>query len=1011
MKKELKISISILLVFFTSWATAAKFTDSGQKLVGLSQPSFSWGDYDSDGDFDVAICGRNSNGPQTIIYRNDNGILVPDTKQQIIGISYGKIGWTDYDSDGDLDLSLAGYDSSVTPISKIYTNVNGTLTEDPEQHPTIRYGSIDWGDSDKDGKQDIYVHAGHDSNWKPYTKVFKKKEDGSIEEIKQDLISIYYGSVAWGDYTGDGKLDLVVTGWTPEGGVIKIYKDINGTLVEDKLQKVEPVFHSSAVWGDYDLDGDVDLFIAGQGTNTVITKVYRNDNGILVEDTSQELPGVSFSCLSLCDYDKDGDIDLLLGGALQDKTPITKLFLNDAADTLSIDHIEILLDGKVFKSGTFTTDDILNLSAKGYDEKNNPRRDVEVTWQLNNFIGNINKQKGKDISLDLTKIGTATLTAYDQQGHTATVMLEIKPGTLATLQIEGEIKEIPIGTLTVTPDMNLVFYARGYDRDNNLRGEEIVNWSIIGDIGALSTTTGTCVTFKPGKVGVGKIKIDDENGHVDLTGTITVKPGVIFLLKIEDAKGKEIPNIIVSADEDAYYLYARGYDCAENYTGPAEVEWSIIGGIGTLSISKGTMTVFDPTTPGSGTIKIKEPTSGLTSSTGLITVQIGNPDHLTIVDRDNISIDSLTLTADDKLELFAKIFDKHNNKIGLIEVNWKLIGNIGNLSTTTGTSVVLDLVTVGTGAVVAQGTFLSDTTGIITVVPGKLHHFVFNPIEDQIVELPFGITVTAKDQDGNTVTNYNGTSNTFIDTTNTLNYDKQPNFIAGVLNNYQVTIFKACGSVTITTRNIEGKEGKSNKFAVLGGNIYGEVKDELGNRLANILIEAYLTFKNGTPTLKGTATTLPDGSYLIAGLPPGTYEVKVIPPKGYQAPEPQRVDVEVVVSKGKLLLRTSTGINFVLVILQHPIEEVFAYPNPIYYPSSPKVYFKNLDGRNGVIKIFNIAGELVKKISFSNVGSGWTVPWDVTNEDNRTVASGIYIYLIIDTSTGEKKTGKIGVIK
>lgn len=1006
MQKGLKISISLFLVFWTSLATAAKFTDSGQELVGLSQPSFSWGDYDLDGDLDLAVCGRKSDGPQTIIYRNDKGILAEDTRQQIIGISYGKIGWTDYDSDGDLDLSLAGYDSSVSPTSKIYTNVHGTLTVDPEQHPAINYGSIDWADSNNDGKQDIYAHAGHDSNWKPFTKMFKKKEDGTTEEIKQNLISIYYGSVAWGDYTGDGKLDLLVTGWTPEGGVIKVYKNVDGTLVEDPKQKIEPVFHSSAGWGDYDLDGDVDLFIAGQGTGTVITKVYRNDNGILVEDTSQDLPGVSFSALSVCDYDLDGDLDLLLAGALADKTPITKLYLNDAAIPVPIHHIEILLEGKIFKGGTFTTDNTLNLSAKAYDEKDNPIKDITVTWQLDEFVGNITSQKDKGISLDLTKVGTATLIAYDYQGHTATAMLDVRVGTLATLQIEGEIPQIPIGSLTITPDMNLVFYSRGYDANENLRGEEIANWSMIGDIGVLSTTTGTSVIFKPGKTGVGKINIDDGKGHSDLTGTITVKPGITSGLKIEDAKGEEIHSLTISADEDAYCLYARGYDWVGNYTGQVEVEWSITGEIGALSISKGTMTVFDPIR-GSGTIKANA--SGLTASTGLITVMVGKPDHLIIVDKDDNPIGSITLTADDKLELFAKIFDKQDNEISLIEANWQLMGNIGNLSTTTGTSVILDLVIVGTGAVAAEASLLSNATGVITVLHGKLHHFAFNPIDAQIVEVPFGITVTAKDEDGNTITNYNGTSNTFVDTTNTLDYGKQANFIEGVLNNHQVTIFKAYGSVTIATHNI--KEGESNRFAVLGGNLYGEVTEKnSGNKLAKILIEAYLTFEKGTSTLKGSTTTLPDGSYLITGLPPGIYEVRVIPPAGYsaenspQTTEMRVVEIEYKGSKKAMALKIDRAINFVLRIQKFPLNEVIAYPNPVSPPTEMR--FKGLQGRSGVIKIFNIAGELVKKIPFNG-----DVHWDVTNEDNRTVASGIYIYLIIDNDTGEKKTGKLGVIK
>lgn len=1010
MQKELKICINLCLVFLTSVACAAKFTDSGQQLVGLTQPSFSWGDYDKDEDLDLAVCGRNVDGPQTFIYRNDNGILVHDTKQQIIGVSYGKIGWTDYDSDGDLDLSLAGYDSSVNPTSKIYTNVNGTLTVDPEQHPPIRYGSIDWADSDNDGKQDIYAHAGHDSNWKPYTKVFKRKEDGTTEEIEQNLISMYYGSVAWGDYTGDGKLDLLVTGWTPEGGIIKLYKDVNGTLIEDNNQNIEPVFHSSCVWGDYDLDGDVDLFIAGQGTNSVITKVYRNDNGILVEDTSQQLPGVSFACLSLCDYDRDRDLDLILAGALADKTPITKLYLNDAAIPLPIHHIEILLEGKVFKGGTFTTDNLLNLSAKGYTEKEDLIGDVIVNWEINPKLGTFSTNKGTTTLLELIRIGSATLIAYDTQGHTATAMLNIIVGTLSELKIE-DVAGNEIGTLTLTSDNELILYARGYDDKGNKRGEEIVTWSIIGNIGSLSTTYGTTTIFYPGKgaVGTGWIKIEDGKGHSDLTGTITALPGITYVLKIEDTLGKEVKDFTTTTDEN-HTLFSYGYDRWGNPTGPVEVNWSITGNIGTLSTTKGTMTIFTPMIKdGKGTITIVDTSSGLTDSTGLITVLVGKVDHLFIVDKANNQIGNITLTADDILELFAKTFDKYDNGIGLIEVNWKLIGNIGNLSTTTGTTVILDLTKVGTGCIIAEGS-LSDSTGIITVLHGKLHHFVFNTIEDQIVELPFGITVTAKDEDGNTITDYYGTSNTFIDTTGTLDYGKEVKFIQGVLNNHQVTIFKACGSVTIVSRDISQKEGKSNKFAVLGGSISGNISDELGNKLANILIEAYLKLENGTPTLKGSTTTLPDGSYLIAGLPPGVYEVRVIPPKGYQIPQPQIVNVNVSITKGKRLIMAMGGVNFILRLA--PAENLvnaFVSPNPcVITKHGQKMTFKRLT-KNCTIKIFTIAGELVRTNKKEDDND--YKDWDLRNDDGEIVASGIYIYLIRDTDTGETKTGKLGVIK
>ncbi|MFH1897504.1 MAG: right-handed parallel beta-helix repeat-containing protein [Candidatus Desantisbacteria bacterium] len=78
----------------------------------------------------------------------------------------------------------------------------------------------------------------------------------------------------------------------------------------------------------------------------------------------------------------------------------------------------------------------------------------------------------------------------------------------------------------------------------------------------------------------------------------------------------------------------------------------------------------------------------------------------------------------------------------------------------------------------------------------------------------------------------------------------------------------------------------------------------------------------------------------------------------------------------------------------------FVYPNPCL---GQQVHFKGLTP-HATIKIFNIAGELVKEIEHTN-GTDEEV-WTFSCE----IASGIYIYLITDPA-GNKKTGKIGVIR
>ncbi|MEW6621001.1 MAG: gliding motility-associated C-terminal domain-containing protein, partial [bacterium] len=59
-------------------------------------------------------------------------------------------------------------------------------------------------------------------------------------------------------------------------------------------------------------------------------------------------------------------------------------------------------------------------------------------------------------------------------------------------------------------------------------------------------------------------------------------------------------------------------------------------------------------------------------------------------------------------------------------------------------------------------------------------------------------------------------------------------------------------------------------------------------------------------------------------------------------------------------------------------------------------------------RIFNIVGEEVYE--YEGVSSSGKWLWKLQNKDNEKVASGIYIY-VISSSEGDKKVGKIGVVR
>ncbi|MFH1898332.1 MAG: fibronectin type III domain-containing protein [Candidatus Desantisbacteria bacterium] len=89
------------------------------------------------------------------------------------------------------------------------------------------------------------------------------------------------------------------------------------------------------------------------------------------------------------------------------------------------------------------------------------------------------------------------------------------------------------------------------------------------------------------------------------------------------------------------------------------------------------------------------------------------------------------------------------------------------------------------------------------------------------------------------------------------------------------------------------------------------------------------------------------------------------------------------------------------------LEKAIAYPNPYNAAkhAAIRIKFDKLT-ENSTIKIFNIAGELVREIRVNSPQESW----DACNSEDEKVASGIYLYLITDPA-GNKKVGKLGVIR
>ena len=195
-----------------------------------------------------------------------------------------------------------------------YTSILPLGTDEERQ---LIAGGVAAGDYDRDGWVDLYVVRGDIGP----NLLFRNLGDGTFEEVGAPAGVALDGEQGsgpvFGDYDGDGWLDLLVPGvndTTPTMFRTKtdgIFEDVTASSgiagIEDSL---------GASFGDYDLDGDIDLYIAHWLTNNNAGYLWENDgNGSFIDvSTSAGIPNNLMDDFTpnFSDIDNDGWPDLLI---------------------------------------------------------------------------------------------------------------------------------------------------------------------------------------------------------------------------------------------------------------------------------------------------------------------------------------------------------------------------------------------------------------------------------------------------------------------------------------------------------------------------------------------------------------------------------------------------------------------------------------------------------------------------------------------------------------------------
>ncbi|WP_415830964.1 FG-GAP-like repeat-containing protein, partial [Flavobacterium weaverense] len=324
------------------------FTLQSSPFPGLANGSVAWGDYDRDGDLDVAIMGQSPTlGAVTALFENRNGEFV-NTNQNFQKLYDGDISWIDINKDGWIDLVVSGYNDK--PYTKLYINKQGSYFEPTDDYglPQLYATTMAWGDLDNDGDIDLAI-AGLDATDKHVFNIYYR-EDGQNKFVKESssVSGMYYmsdpgfikGDMKIVDVDLDGDNDLVYNGENASGSTI------GGVIMNTLINPNSPNPYATTPWGQSStlqlknstievakFKNHNGITILSSGVDNTGNNVFYSSNSLAGAGgagTEQQYPKLKNGDIAVSDYNIDGLNDIVFTGENQAGVPVTKLYIQDS---------------------------------------------------------------------------------------------------------------------------------------------------------------------------------------------------------------------------------------------------------------------------------------------------------------------------------------------------------------------------------------------------------------------------------------------------------------------------------------------------------------------------------------------------------------------------------------------------------------------------------------------------------------------------------------------------------
>ncbi|MBI3921951.1 MAG: CRTAC1 family protein [Armatimonadetes bacterium] len=316
------------------------FKDRTESLgLNIASAGVCWADFDRDGWTDLCAGG--------VVWKNNAGKSFTKVAENV-----GECVAADFDNDGFVDLFSWS-------LLRVYRNNGGksfTPIDLPAFPPCVSIGAC-CGDFNGDGFVDIYVGGFED--WGAgitYPDLLLMSDKGQgFRHAWSDTRYRARGVTAC-DFDGDGDLDVYVSNYRLQPNILWLndgagqFKDVTAAY---NAIATSPGFeggHSiGAVWGDFDNDGNIDLFAGnfahqddrGDQPKSRFLRNLGAPKGHVFEDLGpcRVFYQESYASPSAGDYDNDGDLDLFFttvyGVASFGRTNFPVLYRNDGSFVLA----------------------------------------------------------------------------------------------------------------------------------------------------------------------------------------------------------------------------------------------------------------------------------------------------------------------------------------------------------------------------------------------------------------------------------------------------------------------------------------------------------------------------------------------------------------------------------------------------------------------------------------------------------------------------------------------------